>query len=176
MKPGAPEQSELLKRILSKDPDEVMPPPDSHKKITPEHVATLRRRISEGAVYRKHWGFELPVKTPVPAASSGTSPIDAFLRAELAKRGLSPNAEASNEQLIRRVTLDLTGLPPAPVEIDAFLADTASDAYKRLVDRMLGSIRHAERVARYWLDAARCGDTHGMHLDNDSSRWPYRDW
>jgi hypothetical protein len=176
VKPGNPDQSALIQRILSTDPDEVMPPPESHKKLTPAHIATLRRWIAEGAVYRKHWSFEAPVKPPVPAAGPGIAPVDAFLRTELLRNGLRPNPEASREQLLRRVTLDLTGLPPTPAEIDAFLKDTSGEAYGRVVDRLLSSVRYGEHMARYWLDAARYGDTHGMHLDNERSMWPYRDW
>jgi len=176
VKPGDPEASELIKRILSKDPEEVMPPPDSHKKLTQAQVDTLRRWIAEGAGYRKHWSFEPPSRPPVPGGGEGLSPIDAFLREELAKHGLKPSPEADRERLIRRVTLDLTGLPPTPAEVDAFLADSAPGAYKRVVDRLLGSVRYGEHMARGWLDAARYADTHGLHLDNERSMWPYRDW
>ncbi len=176
VKPGSPDQSAIIQRILSKDPDEVMPPPDSHKKLTPQQIETLRRWIVAGAPYRKHWSFETPIKPPTPNAPAGTAPIDAFLRHELAKNGLTPNPESSKEQLIRRVTLDLTGLPPTPAEIDGFLADQSAEAYHRVVDRLLSSNRYGEHMARYWLDAARYGDTHGLHLDNERSMWPYRDW
>jgi hypothetical protein len=176
VKPGNPGSSELVKRILSKDPDEIMPPPDSHKTLTPAQIHTLRQWIAQGAVYRKHWSFEPPQKAPVPATTPGTRPVDAFLSAELAKHGLRPSPEAPRETLIRRVTLDLTGLPPTPAEIDAFLQDQSPGAYERVVDRLLGSPRYGEHMARYWLDAARYGDTHGLHLDNERSMWPYRDW
>ncbi|MGI9109242.1 MAG: c-type cytochrome domain-containing protein, partial [Opitutales bacterium] len=119
VKPGDPEASELIKRILSKDPEEVMPPPESHKQITPAQVDLLRRWIAEGAVYRKHWSFEVPVRPEVPAAAKGTSPIDAFLHAELSAQGLQPAPEADKARLLRRVTLDLTGLPPTPAEVEA---------------------------------------------------------
>jgi hypothetical protein len=176
VKPGDPEASELIKRILSKDPEEVMPPPESHKQITPAQVDLLRRWIAQGAVYRKHWSFEVPVRPEVPAAAKGTSPIDAFLGAEMTKQGLTAGPEADPERLIRRVTLDLTGLPPTPAEVDAFLKDTAPGAYERVVERLLGSVRYGEHMARGWLDAARYADTHGLHLDNERSMWPYRDW
>ncbi|MEY2821723.1 MAG: hypothetical protein RL105_1295, partial [Verrucomicrobiota bacterium] len=176
VKPGDPEGSELIKRLLSKDPEEVMPPPDSHKQLTPAQIETLRRWIAEGAAYRKHWSFEPPSRPAVPGGGEGLSPIDAFLREELAKHGLKPSPEADRERLIRRVTLDLTGLPPTPAEVDAFLADSAPGAYERVVDRLLGSVRYGEHMARGWLDAARYADTHGLHLDNERSMWPYRDW
>ena len=165
MKPGDPEASELIKRILSKDPEEVMPPPESHKQITPAQLDILRRWIAQGAVYRKHWSFEVPVRPEVPAAAKGTAPIDAFLGAEMKKHGLTAGPEADPERLIRRVTLDLTGLPPTPAEVDAFLKDTAPGAYERVVERLLGSVRYGEHMARGWLDAARYADTHGLHLD-----------
>ncbi|MEY3949342.1 MAG: hypothetical protein RJB43_697, partial [Verrucomicrobiota bacterium] len=176
VKPGDPEASELIKRILSKDPEEIMPPPESHKKITPAQVDILRRWIAQGATYRKHWSFEVPVRPPVPTATKDLTPIDAFLSTEMTAQGLSPGAEADPERLIRRVTLDLTGLPPTPAEIDSFLKDTAPGAYGRVVDRLLGSSRYGEHMARGWLDAARYADTHGLHLDNERSMWPYRDW
>jgi mono/diheme cytochrome c family protein len=124
IQPGDPKASALLQRALSKDPDEVMPPPDSHKKLTPAQIETLRRWIAQGAPYRKHWSFEPPVKAAVPAFPN-LSPIDAFLRAELSRHGLHPASEARKESLLRRVTLDLTGLPPTPAEVDAFVADTS---------------------------------------------------
>ncbi len=180
IKPGDPAASEVMKRILTTNEDDIMPPPDSHKKLTPKQIETLRRWIAEGAVFKKHWSFETPVKVVVPPISNlkseASTPIDAFIRAELAEHKLSPSPEATKEQLIRRVTLDLTGLPPTPAEIDAFLADTSALAYERLVDRLLKSPRYGEHMARYWLDAARYADTHGLHLDNERSMWPYRDW
>jgi hypothetical protein len=179
VKPGDPNAGTLMQRVLSKDPDEVMPPPDSHKKLTAAQIDTLRRWIAQGAPYRKHWSFEPPVKPSVPVlagAASGLSPVDAFLRAELHRRGLQPAPAASRESQLRRVTLDLTGLPPSVAEMDAFLADSSPEAYGRAVERLLGSVRFGEHMARYWLDAARYGDTHGLHLDNERSMWPYRDW
>ena len=181
VKPGDPAASTLIQRILSTDEDEIMPPPDSHKKLTPRQIETLKRWVSEGAPYQKHWSFEAPVRPPVPAAeSSAAAPlrnaIDNFIRAELKERSLAPSPEATKEQLIRRVTLDLTGLPPTIAEVDAFLADTSADAYERVVERLLKSQRYGEHMGRHWLDSARYGDTHGLHLDNERSMWPYRDW
>ncbi|MDZ4289821.1 MAG: PSD1 and planctomycete cytochrome C domain-containing protein [Prosthecobacter sp.] len=180
VKPGDVAASALIQRIISTDPDEVMPPPESHKKITATQLETLKRWIAEGAGYKKHWAFEPPVKTPPPAIRTPEipirNPIDAFIQARVLQEGLMPAPEASKESLIRRVTLDLTGLPPTLAEIDAFLADTTPDAYERVVSRLLKSQHYGEHMARYWLDSARYADTHGLHLDNERSMWPYRDW
>ena len=177
IKPGDPEVSSIIQRILSKDEDEVMPPPETHKKVTPAQAEILKRWIKEGAEYKRHWSFEAPVKAEPPAVKGPvSSPIDAFIQARLAAEKLSAAPEASKETLIRRVTLDLTGLPPTLAEIDAFLADTSPDAYEKVVSRLLKSERYGEHMGRYWLDAARYADTHGLHLDNERSMWPYRDW
>ncbi len=177
IKPGYPEVSTVIQRILTKDEDEMMPPPESNKKITPAQAEILQRWIKEGAQYKKHWSFETPVKTaPPPVKGMVKNGIDAFIQTRLAEEGLSPVAEASKETLIRRVTLDLTGLPPTLAEIDAFLADSGPDAYEKVVARLLKSERYGEHMGRFWLDAARYADTHGLHLDNERSMWPYRDW
>ena len=177
IKPGQPEASSVLQRMLSHDEDELMPPPETNKKITSAQIDILRRWIKEGAEYKKHWSFEAPVKTAPPKVSGPVrNPMDTFIQARLAEEGLKAAPEASRETLIRRVTLDLTGLPPTPEEIDAFLADTSDQAYDRLVDRLLKSERYGEHMGRYWLDVARYADTHGLHLDNERSMWPYRDW
>ncbi|MCX6921771.1 MAG: PSD1 and planctomycete cytochrome C domain-containing protein, partial [Verrucomicrobia bacterium] len=179
VKPGDLAGSELWRRVTSPDPKLRMPPPESIKKLTPEQIALLRRWIVDGAVYQKHWAFEPPVRHELPAVTRTNwehTPIDRFILAKLEARQLEPSPEASKETLIRRLTLDLTGLPPTLFEVDAFLADSAPDAYERLVDRLLASPRYGEHMARYWLDLARYGDTHGLHLDNERSLWPYRDW
>ena len=178
VKPGDPAASTILERMLSKDPDELMPPPESHKKLTPGQIDTIRQWIAQGAEYQPHWSFIPPRQTPVPkpAGSVIRNPADAFIQDRLRREGLEPAPEASKETLIRRVTLDLTGLPPTLAEVDAFLADTRPDAYERVVERLLKSVRYGEHMARYWLDAARYADTHGLHLDNERSMWPYRDW
>ena len=176
--PGDPDASVLLERITA-DPDDWshMPPAEAGDPLTAEQIDTLRRWIAQGADWTGHWAFEPVVKPPVPAAAGAShNQIDAFLNARLAGSGLPVNGEASKTDLIRRVTLSLTGLPPMPAEVDAFLADDRPDAYGRLVDRLLASPRYGEHRARYWLDAARYGDTHGLHLDNARSVWPYRDW
>lgn len=177
--PGKPDASELIRRIAAHD-GAVMPPREAvEKPLSPEQIELFRRWIAEGAHYRPHWAFEKPVRPPLPALAAGVSvanPIDAFILAKLSEKGLKPNPEADKPTLIRRVTLDLTGLLPTPAETDAFLADTSPDAYEKLVDRLLASTAYGEHRARYWLDYARYGDTHGLHLDNYRSIWPYRDY
>lgn len=180
VKPGDVAASTLIERIVSTDPDEVMPPPETHKKITPAQLEILKQWIAQGAEYKKHWAFEKPVKAaPPPGNFPGIpvrNPVDGFIQARVQEAGLTPMPEASKETLIRRVTLDLTGLPPTPEEVDAYLADSSPDAYEKVVARLLKSQRYGEHMARYWLDAARYADTHGLHLDNERSMWPYRDW
>ena len=177
--PGQPDQSGLVERIASDDPDFQMPPPDSQKKLTDHEKDLLRQWIAQGASYRQHWSLIAPVRPALPAVQSAAwprNPIDYFILAKLEAAGLAPSPEADRETLIRRVTLDLTGLPPTPVEIDAFLADTRPDAYERLVDRLLETPQYGERMTLDWLDAARFADTHGYHIDSgrDMSRW--RQW
>lgn len=179
VKPGDRNASELWRRINSPDPKIHMPLLDSGKKLTPAQIHLLGRWIDEGAPYEPHWAF-IPPKRPDPPtirqADWPRNDIDRFILAKLESLGLGPTPEASKETLIRRVTLDLTGLPPTPEEVDAFLADKGPDAYGKLVDRLLASPRYGEQMTRYWLDVARYGDTHGLHLDNERSLWPYRDW
>ncbi|ADB19199.1 protein of unknown function DUF1549 [Pirellula staleyi DSM 6068] len=179
IEPGKPEASELIARILSDDPSVQMPPPESGKKLTAEQKELLRRWISEGAEYQPHWSFVPPQRTAPPSvrdAAKARGPIDQFLLAKLEERGMTFVEPADRVTLLRRVTLDLTGLPPTMAEVDAFLADTSPEAYEKVVDRLLLSPRYGEHMARYWLDAARYGDTHGLHFDNERSLWPYRDW
>ena len=179
--PGDLADSEAWQRILSTDPDEVMPPPDSHKSpLKPEQRALLQRWIEQGAVYQNHWAYE-PISRPtLPGATGGAKvedgAVDRFIGAKLASKGLDLAPEASRETLLRRLTLDLTGLPPTTAELDAFLADRSTDAYERAVTRLLASPRYGEHFGRYWLDAVRYADTHGLHLDNIRNLWPYRDW
>lgn len=177
--PGNLAKSEMWRRINSTDPKLMMPPPDSGKKLKPADIALLGHWIEQGAVYQKHWAFVAPVRPEPPAVRQADWPrndLDRFILAKLEAQGLKPSPEASKETLIRRVTLDLTGLPPTLAEVDAFLADQRTDAYERLVDRLLSSPHYGEEMARHWLDLARYGDTHGLHLDNERSLWPYRDW
>ena len=170
---GSLEKSEAWQRILSTDPDEIMPPPKSHKTLTDAQKNTLKRWIEEGAVYERHWSLETPVKPAVPAEGRA---IDHFLAAPLAAKQLIPQPEADRATLIRRVAFTLTGLPPTLAEVDAFEKDASPGAYEAMVDRYLLSPRYGEEMARHWLDVARYGDTHGLHLDNERHMWAYRDW
>jgi len=177
--PGKPGESEVVRRLLSTDQDEFMPPPDSHKTLSAEQKGLIQRWIAEGAAYEKHWSFEPPVKSPPPRLPETwrlVNPIDAFVADRLRREGLKMSPVADRETLIRRVAFATMGLPPTPGEVDAFLADKAPDAYEKMVDRFLGSKRFGEEMARHWLDVARYGDTHGLHLDNERQMWAYRDW
>ena len=178
---GKPDESPLVKRIESKNEKEMMPPVEAHKPLKPAEIALLRRWVAEGAEYQPHWAFISPVAKPTPAVSSASEPlvrndIDRFVFARIDKEKLTPSPEADRRSLIRRVTLDLTGLVPTPAEGDAFLADSAPGAYERVVDRLLASPRFGEHRARYWLDYVRYADTHGIHFDNYRAIWPYRDY
>lgn len=173
-------KSELVKRITSTDRDFMMPPPTSNHKLTPQQIATLKRWIDEGAKWGQHWAY-IPLGHPaipqiINQKSSIRNPIDAFILARLDKEGLKLSPESPREQWLRRVTLDLTGLPPTPAEIDAFLKDRAPNAYETVVDRLLRSPRYGERMATDWLDIARFADTHGYQFDRFRPVWPYRDW
>ncbi|QDT56432.1 Planctomycete cytochrome C [Caulifigura coniformis] len=168
--------SVLVKRIFSTDPAEVMPPADSNRQLSESEKATLKRWIAEGANFAEHWSFVAPTRQPVPATKDLSWPkndLDRFILARLESEGLRPSPEASREMLIRRVTFDLTGLPPRLEEIDAFLADQSPDAYQKVVDRLLASPQFGERMALDWLDAARYADTHGYHIDSarDMTKW-----
>lgn len=171
---GQPEKSELIRRIFSHDADELMPPPEAKKPMADKDKAVLRAWIAEGGQYQAHWAFTAPKQAALP--QPGLHPIDAFVRERLKKTGLTPSAEADRQTLARRVTLDLTGVPPTPEEADAFVRDTSADAYEKLVDRLLASPRYGERWARRWLDLARYADTNGFEKDRPRSIWPYRDW
>ncbi len=175
--PGNSADSELYYRIT--DPDDPMPPADFDKHLTADEIELLRRWIDEGAEWTEHWAYVAPTRAEPPAVNDGAWPrgaIDRFVLARLEAQGLAPEPEADPATLLRRVSLDLTGLPPTVAELDAFLADEAPDAYERAVDRLLASPRYGEHMARSWLDAARYGDTHGLSLDNERGIWPYRDW
>jgi hypothetical protein len=177
--PGRPEASEILARVSSADPDVVMPPPRIGKPVTPAEADLLRRWIAGGAEYRGHFAFERVERPRVPDvrnASWAITPIDRFILARLEGAGIEPNPEADRPTLIRRLTLDLLGLPPTPEEVDAFVADTSPDAYERLVDRLLADRRFGERMSIEWLDAARYADSHGYQTDSSRSNWPWRDW
>ena len=176
LSPGNVDDSEMWKRIVSTNPDEVMPPPDTHEPLTDAEKTVIRKWIETGAEYQKHWSFEIPVKPTVPEIDGVSNPIDAFLQDRLRSEGLNPSAQATKESLVRRVTLDLTGLPPTLAQVDAFVADKSDNAFENLVERLQKQTTYGEHMARYWLDQARYADTHGLHLDNERSMWPYRDW
>ncbi|MCH2182081.1 MAG: PSD1 and planctomycete cytochrome C domain-containing protein [Mariniblastus sp.] len=167
--PGRPADSPLWQRVATDDPDEIMPPADSHRKLTAAQKETLRLWIEQGALYQKHWAFERPAK---PVGDG----IDFFVEGSLADEDTAFSPEADRPTLIRRVSFALTGLPPTIAEVDAFLHDDSDTAYEAMVDRYLASPRYGEEMARHWLDVARYGDTHGMHLDNERQMWAYRDW
>jgi mono/diheme cytochrome c family protein len=176
---GNPDRSPLVRRVESDDAKERMPPPEAHRSLKPEQVALLRQWVKEGAVYEEHWSFIPPKLPAVPQTKNASWPqssIDSFILSRLEQEGLTPSQEADRSALIRRVTYDLTGLPPTPEEVQAFLADQSANAYEKVVDRLLASPRYGEHRAHYWLDVARYGDTHGVHLDNLRSIWPFRDY
>ncbi len=177
---GKAAQSELFKRLVTKNPDDVMPPSKSKKTLTPAQIETVRRWIDSGASYARHWAFTPPVRPAVPAIRNSQfairNPLDAFIADRLAREGLRPSPEAPRETLIRRVTLDLTGLPPTPAEVDAFLADKSPKDYEAVVDRLLASPRYGERMVWEWLDAARYADSNGYQGDGERTMWPWRDW
>lgn len=177
--PGKPDESQLIARIVSTDPDLVMPPPETGKKLTANQTELLTRWVQQGGEYKGHWSFIRPERLPLPAISQenwAANPIDRFVMAKLDKAGLKPSPEADRYTLIRRVTLDLTGLPPTPQEVDAFVNDADPNAYEKVVDRLLASGRYGEQMTRYWLDLVRYGDSHGLHLDNERALWKYREW
>ena len=178
--PGRPGESELIRRITSTDPDERMPPKEAHKVLSSVEVATLLKWVEQGAEYRQHWAYIPPAFVrPKPSAFEhrATNPIDQYVFARLEQEKLAPSPEADRETLINRVTVDLTGLPPTLEEVDAFVADKSPRAYEKLVDRLLASATHAERMATMWLDVARYGDSDG-YLNDGTGRLlhPYRDW
>lgn len=176
--PGDAKKSLLYQRITATGARQ-MPPKYSHKTLTPAQIETLRRWIAEGAKWEEHWAYKAPVRPAEPKVQDGgwaRNSIDRFVLARLEEKGLKPAKEAGRRTLIRRLSLDLTGLPPTVEEIEAFVNDKSADAYERLVDRLMASERWGEHRGRYWLDAARYGDTHGIHIDNYRDIWPYRDW
>lgn len=177
--PGKPDESLLVQRIRSSDASRKMPPASSHKTLSPQQVSLLTKWVAEGAPWKEHWAFKAPVRPTLPAVRNPAwvrNPIDRFILSKLEANALQPAPAASRRTLIRRVALDLTGLPPTPAELDQYLSDARPDAYERMVDRYLASPHYGEHRARYWLDAARYGDTHGIHVDNYREIWPYRDW
>lgn len=181
--PGKPDESSILGRIVTANEDDHMPPKASAKPpLTEQQVATLRQWITEGAEYKGHWAFIPPVRPEVPdvkqfaAQIPDPTPIDSFILSRLAEEGLAPSPEADRRTLIRRVSLDLTGLPPSPEQVETFVNDKAPDAYEKVVDHMLASPHYGERMAMPWLDNARFADSHGFQSDASRTMWPWRDW
>jgi len=177
--PGDPDASLVIQRLTHAEKSKRMPPEYSHKSVTPKQIETIRRWIAEGARWQEHWAFASPTRPKPPVVFNKAwvrSPIDQFILAKLESAGLTPSISADRRTLIRRLSLDLTGLPPDAKDVEAFALDNTHDAYEKLVDRLLSSDRWGEHRARYWLDAARYADTHGLHIDNYREMWPYRDW
>jgi hypothetical protein len=177
--PGNPEESELVSRIFSDRPRRMMPPPSSHKQLSPQAKELLRRWVAAGAEYEPHWSFLPPVRPEPPAVENAAwvrNPIDRFILSRLEEEGLEPAPEADRRALARRLSLDLTGLPPSPEDVEEFARDPSPGAYEAFVDRLLASEHWGEQRGRYWLDAARYADTHGIHFDNYREMWSYRDW
>ncbi|MFK7850499.1 MAG: DUF1553 domain-containing protein [Akkermansiaceae bacterium] len=176
---GKPEESELVALIRSKDKAEVMPPPESHKVMGEREIALLEKWIEQGAEYEGHWSYEQVERPDAPKNDWSDQPIDGFVLEKLEEVGLEPNSEENPRRLHRRLSFDLTGLPPEPSETDMFVSayeKNAEAAISSEADRMLESMASAEHFARHWLDAARYADTHGIHIDNYRAIWPYRDW
>ena len=171
--PGNPDDSEIIYRILEDDPDEIMPPPDSHRKLTKGQIATLKQWVEEGAEYEEHWSFVPPVST---SKKPLREVIDQQIQQVLKKSGVDPSPSATKEALVRRLSLDLRGIPPTLEEIDSFLADSSDNPWEKLVDRMLASPQSAERLALDWLDVARYSDTNGYSIDDHREMWGWRDW
>ena len=177
--PGKPEKSEVYKRITHQDPEERMPPPKAHKTLTEGEKKLIYDWIKGGAEWQGHWAFEPISKPETPEVSNKNwpqTPIDNFILARLESEGVSPSTSASKERLIRRLSLDLIGLPPTYEQVQQYVNDSSQDAYEKLVDQLLASSAYGEHQAHYWLDAARYADTHGLHHDSFRSIWPYRDW
>jgi len=179
IQPGDSAASEMIRRLTTDDADQRMPPADAERQLTPAEIETLTKWVDSGAPWQQHWSFVPPKVDGPPTIDRISWPrgmIDRYVLARLEKEGLQPSVPARRETLLRRVTLDLTGLPPTIEELDAFLADESEDAYEKVVDRLLASPAHAERLALEWLDAARYADTHGYHVDSIREMWRWRDW
>ena len=177
--PGSPDDSELVRRIASADIEERMPPVETGRSLSRQEIEKIQQWIAAGAEYSRHWSYEPPQRQPLPQVSNSAwcrNPIDYFVLARLEAAGLKPEPEADRYRLIRRLSLDLTGLPPTIEEVDAFVRDESTDAYERLVDRLLASPAYGEHWARKWLDLARYADTTGYEKDSTRTIWPYRDW
>jgi hypothetical protein len=179
IKPGSLRKSELFNRIISEDPEYRMPSQESNLALSPKEKAILIKWIEDGAEYKKHWAFIPPQQHDIPKIKDKAwikNPIDHFVLSKLEQEGIQPSAEADKETLLRRLSLDLTGLPPSLAEIDAFLADPSDNAYEKQVDRLLNSPHYGEKMAMHWMDIARFADTHGYTVDRYRDASPYRDW
>src|SRR3954466_7434151 len=177
--PGDIDKSEVVRRLFTKDPDDMMPPPDSGRKITPAQKELLKKWIAAGAKYEPHWAYVTPVRPEIPAPKDKQwvrNPVDAFILQALEAKNIKPSAEADRRTLLRRLSLDLIGLPPTRAEVDAFVNDKSPDAYEKQVDRLLASPHYGERMAVGWLDLARFADTVGYHGDQNQRIFPYRDY
>jgi hypothetical protein len=177
--PGKPDESEAYRRLVTKDPDDHMPPAKSKKQLTPQQIELVRKWIQQGAKWSEHWSFVPPAKPAVPQVRTPgweATPVDSFILSRLEREGLRPSPPADRETLLRRLSLDLVGLPPTPEEVDAFLKDARDDAYERQVRRLLASPHYGERWGRQWLDAARYADSDGFEKDKPRETWFYRDW
>jgi hypothetical protein len=178
--PGKPDESELVARIFNDNPDDLMPPPESHRTLAPAQKQLLKDWIGQGAAYEAHWSYIPPTRPVVPMAgdskSKNRNPIDAFILQELSTRNITPSPEADRRTLLRRLSLDLIGLPPTPAEVNAFLKDKSANAYEKQVDRLLASPHFGERMAVGWLDLVRYADTVGYHGDQNQNVFPYRDY
>ena len=174
--PGDPAHSKLYLKISSPDPAFRMPPVFTNRTLTPEQIETIKEWIDQGAKWERHWAWIAPRRPPVPEVRDKNwprNPIDNFVLARLEREGLKPSLEADRATLLRRVSFDLTGLPPTLAELDAFLADKSPDAYEKRVDQLLASPHYGERMAMPWLDLARYADTHGYHIDSLREMWPW---
>jgi hypothetical protein len=177
--PGKPEESEIIRRLFATDADDVMPPPEAHKTIPPAQKELVKRWVTQGAPYETHWAYTPSARTPLPALRQKSwprNPVDYFILARLEEEKLSPAPEADRVMLIRRLSLDLTGLPPSVEEVNAFIADRSPTAYENVVDRLLASPHYGERMAVDWLDAARFADSNGYQVDRDREMSAWRDW
>ena len=177
--PGNAVDSSLISRIHSTDADEQMPPPNSNRKLSLEQKGLLAKWVDQGAAYSNHWAFIAPVRSELPQVSKSDwprTPIDHFVLSKLEAEGLSPSPEADRATLIKRLYIDLIGLPPSPTQVDAFVADKGSKAYEQLVDQLLANEHYGERMALGWLDAARYADSNGFQQDGDTWQWIWRDW
>lgn len=177
--PGKPEQSSLVERVFETQPSKIMPPPKAHKVLTPKQKEMLKTWVAQGAEYQLHWSFLPPKRPTLPGVANKTwvrNPIDQFILAGLEAKGLTPAPEADRRTLARRLSLDLTGLPPEPALVESFVNDRDPQAYEKLVDKLMARPEWGEHRARFWLDAARYADTHGIHFDNFREMWSYREW